>query len=257
MWALRLLLGASLVARGLADAVGPAPTVALSPTVVLPMVALGTGSGQKGDVANATALWLGATAGIAIDTSIVYENEGAIARGAAAVGAARVDVFLETKIVCRDDGTDDPAPRSYAAARAQVREESVGARRTARENIRGSRFVTEESGAVAAPRAKGLTRRARNSKSLEGSRFVEEGSGAVAAPHREGTHSPRAKRKDRREPAAARHELRRPHTDPLAVELQRGRARRDLARARGRAARNERDARDRRLELPRGRPRRA
>ena len=57
--ALKLLLGAPLAA-----AVGPAPTISIAPGINLPLVTLGTGSGQKGDVANATALWLGETSGV-------------------------------------------------------------------------------------------------------------------------------------------------------------------------------------------------
>ena len=51
----------------------PAPTIDIGTDggepVLLPYVALGTGSGQKGDVANAVSLWLDKTAGVAIDTA--------------------------------------------------------------------------------------------------------------------------------------------------------------------------------------------
>ena len=85
-----------------ACAVTPAPTVDIAPGVALPFVALGTGSGQHGNVANATALWLKSSAGVAIDSSIIYKDEPAVAAGVAAAGAARSAVFLETKVVTRD-----------------------------------------------------------------------------------------------------------------------------------------------------------
>lgn len=75
------------------------PTVTLEGNVVLPMVALGTGSGQKGNVTDATMLWLQA-GGAAIDTAYIYMDESDIAAGLAAAGAQRGDVFLETKIPC-------------------------------------------------------------------------------------------------------------------------------------------------------------
>mmetsp|Transcript_8207 Transcript_8207/g.25744 ORF Transcript_8207/g.25744 Transcript_8207/m.25744 type:complete len:299 (-) Transcript_8207:25-921(-) len=87
-----------------------APTVSIAKDVDLPMVALGTGSGQKGAVANATALWLGPDCnGVAIDTSIVYKDETEIREGLARVGVARGDVFLETKLVTRSDGYEGDA----------------------------------------------------------------------------------------------------------------------------------------------------
>jgi diketogulonate reductase-like aldo/keto reductase len=66
--------------------------------VALPMVALGTGSGQHGPVANATRLWLRNSSGVAIDTSLDYKDERAVAAGVRASGVGRGDVFLETKI---------------------------------------------------------------------------------------------------------------------------------------------------------------
>ena len=51
----------------------PAPTINIAADggepILLPYIALGTGSGQKGDVANAVSLWLGKTSGVAIDTA--------------------------------------------------------------------------------------------------------------------------------------------------------------------------------------------
>ena len=83
-------------------AVAPAPTVTIAKGVELPYVALGTGSGQHGSVANATALWLEKSAGEAIDTSIIYRDQREIAAGLEAAGKARGDYFLETKIVTAD-----------------------------------------------------------------------------------------------------------------------------------------------------------
>eukprot|EP00041_Stephanoeca_diplocostata_P011812 m.195587 g.195587 ORF g.195587 m.195587 type:complete len:304 (+) comp18680_c0_seq2:69-980(+) len=77
-----------------------APVVNLAPGVDLPMVGMGTGSGQHGDVANATALWLGQTNGVLIDTAYDYEDEASIATGITLSGAPRSQIFLETKIPC-------------------------------------------------------------------------------------------------------------------------------------------------------------
>lgn len=75
------------------------PTVTLSGNVNMPMVALGTGSGQKGNVTDATMLWLQA-GGMAIDSAYDYGDESDIKKGIDAAGAKRGDVFLETKIPC-------------------------------------------------------------------------------------------------------------------------------------------------------------
>ena len=56
----------------------PAPTVTVAPGVELPLVVLGTGSGQKGDVQRATALWLGQAGGVGIDTAFGYGDEVSI-----------------------------------------------------------------------------------------------------------------------------------------------------------------------------------
>ena len=99
---MRMLLLRALLLAAPACAVSPAPTVEIAPGVMLPYVAMGTGSGQHGNVSNATALWLGSSAGVAIDTSIIYKDEPAIASGIAAIGAARASFFLETKVVTKD-----------------------------------------------------------------------------------------------------------------------------------------------------------
>ncbi|KAJ1448479.1 NADP-dependent oxidoreductase domain-containing protein [Pelagophyceae sp. CCMP2097] len=88
----------ALLGAALAAAAGVAPTVTVSPGVELPMVALGTGSGQHGDVSTATALWLGQAGGVAIDTAFVYGDEAAIAQGVAAARSDRAEIFLETKV---------------------------------------------------------------------------------------------------------------------------------------------------------------
>ena len=59
----------------------PVPTVKLTSDgapggVDLPMVAMGTGSGQKGEVATATKLWLAKAGGTAIDTAFQYLLRG-------------------------------------------------------------------------------------------------------------------------------------------------------------------------------------
>ena len=61
----------------------PAPSIPIAPGVDLPMVSLGTGSGQHGQVANATYLWLTA-GGVGIDTAYDYLDEGEVAQGIAA-----------------------------------------------------------------------------------------------------------------------------------------------------------------------------
>lgn len=91
-----------LLLLSVAVAVDPAPTKTIGPGVDLPYVAMGTGSGQHGSVKNATALWLGSSAGVAIDSSIIYMDEAEIAEGLAAIEEPREKVFLETKIVTKD-----------------------------------------------------------------------------------------------------------------------------------------------------------
>jgi len=65
----------------------------------MPLVSLGTGSGQHGDVENATAMWL-QVGGSGIDTAYIYRDEDPIAAGVKAVGASWGAIFLTTKIPC-------------------------------------------------------------------------------------------------------------------------------------------------------------
>ena len=81
-------------------AAGVIPTVPVGPAgLPMPLVSLGTGSGQHGDVANATATWLQA-GGSGIDTAYIYNDEASIAAGVKAVGASWSSIFLTTKIPC-------------------------------------------------------------------------------------------------------------------------------------------------------------
>lgn len=79
---------------------GTAPSIVIAPGVGMPMVVLGTGSGQKGVVEKATDLWLREAGGVGIDTAYDYNDEGDIAKGIAASGVARSAIFLESKIPC-------------------------------------------------------------------------------------------------------------------------------------------------------------
>jgi len=76
------------------------PGVPLGPGVrPIPLVSLGTGSGQHADVAMATKLWL-SIGGRAIDTAHLYKDESDIATGIAESGVAASDIFITTKIMC-------------------------------------------------------------------------------------------------------------------------------------------------------------
>ena len=76
----------------------------------MPVLNLGTGSGQHGDVANATALWIG-VGGVGIDTALHYEDEAAIAAGIAAAKADPASLFITSKIPCA----------TYATATADIK----------------------------------------------------------------------------------------------------------------------------------------
>ena len=65
----------------------------------MPLVSLGTGSGQHGDVSNATGMWL-QVGGSGIDTAYDYHDEKLVAAGVKAVGASWSSIFLTTKIPC-------------------------------------------------------------------------------------------------------------------------------------------------------------
>ena len=69
------------------------PSIPIAPGVNLPIVSLGTGSGQHGDVANATALWIQA-GGVGIDTAFDYMDEGDVAKGIAEANATAADVCV-------------------------------------------------------------------------------------------------------------------------------------------------------------------
>mmetsp|Transcript_15439 Transcript_15439/g.30358 ORF Transcript_15439/g.30358 Transcript_15439/m.30358 type:complete len:295 (+) Transcript_15439:33-917(+) len=95
----------------------PAPTVTIAPGVELPLVVLGTGSGQKGNVTLATQLWLQSTNGVGIDTAYDYMDEGSIAKGIAASGKERSQFFIETKIPC---STYEQAKANFASNLEQL-----------------------------------------------------------------------------------------------------------------------------------------
>jgi hypothetical protein len=86
---LGLLAAAS--ASGALAAKSPGPTIPIAPGVDLPVVSLGTGSGQHGQVANATYLWL-TSGGVGIDTAYDYMDEGEVAQGIAAANVTRSEV---------------------------------------------------------------------------------------------------------------------------------------------------------------------
>ena len=65
----------------------------------MPMISLGTGSGQHGDVENATAMWLQCGAS-GIDTAYIYHDQDQVGAGVKAVGASWDSIFLTTKIPC-------------------------------------------------------------------------------------------------------------------------------------------------------------
>ena len=97
------------------------PSVPVAPGVSLPLVSLGTGSGQHADVAAATKTWLG-VGGRAIDTAYFYRDESDIAQGIAEAGVARGDIFITTKIMC---GTYDKASAAIDSNLKQLSMASV------------------------------------------------------------------------------------------------------------------------------------
>jgi diketogulonate reductase-like aldo/keto reductase len=97
------------------------PTIELAPGVRLPFVSLGTGSGQHGDVANATVDWL-RLGGTSIDTAYNYKDEPEIAVGLQRSGVPRDQVFLLTKIPC---GTYDDATQHIDSNLKQLQVEQV------------------------------------------------------------------------------------------------------------------------------------
>ena len=75
------------------------PSTQIAPGIHLPMVSLGTGSGQKGNVTDATLLWLQA-GGTAFDTAYDYDDESSIATGLQAAGVQSAEIFITTKVPC-------------------------------------------------------------------------------------------------------------------------------------------------------------
>ena len=75
------------------------PTIPIAPEILLPLVSLGTGSGQKGNVTNATLLWLEA-GGIAFDTAYDYQDQKNIATALAFQNVQSSEIFITTKVPC-------------------------------------------------------------------------------------------------------------------------------------------------------------
>ena len=109
------------VVFALASASPSAPTVPVAPGVNMPFISLGTGSGQKGDVVNATALWVQAGGG-GIDTAFDYEDESDIARGLKIAGKSPSSMFITTKIPC---SSYSKAKQNIASNLKQLGVESV------------------------------------------------------------------------------------------------------------------------------------
>eukprot|EP00930_Biecheleria_cincta_P059759 TRINITY_DN45481_c0_g1_i1.p1 TRINITY_DN45481_c0_g1~~TRINITY_DN45481_c0_g1_i1.p1 ORF type:complete len:308 (-),score=41.15 TRINITY_DN45481_c0_g1_i1:79-1002(-) len=75
------------------------PVVPIAPGVVMPLVSLGTGSGQKGDVVNATATWI-KIGGVGIDTALIYRDQPKVRQGILTAGISASSVFITTKVPC-------------------------------------------------------------------------------------------------------------------------------------------------------------
>lgn len=80
-------------------ATGSILTVPVGKDGHLPMVSLGTGSGQHANVAATTSLWL-TSGGTAVDTAYMYHDEQYIKQGIAAAGVARDSFYITSKIQC-------------------------------------------------------------------------------------------------------------------------------------------------------------
>jgi diketogulonate reductase-like aldo/keto reductase len=93
------------------------PSVPIGSGERLPMLSLGTGSGQHANVSLATQVWL-SSGGRAIDTAYDYRDESSIADGIAASGVQRPEIFLTTKIPC---GTYAKASQCIDANLVQLR----------------------------------------------------------------------------------------------------------------------------------------
>ena len=84
---------------------GPIPSVTVQPGLDVPMIVMGTGSGQKGDVEDAATKWWSQAGGTGIDTAYGYHDEDGIAAGLVDVKPPRNKIFIETKIPCSDYAT--------------------------------------------------------------------------------------------------------------------------------------------------------
>ena len=93
----------------------------IAPGVNLPMVSLGCGSGQKGDVVNATKLWIQA-GGTGFDTAYDYEDQADIAKGLKLAHVQAKDVFITTKVPC---GTFEDATQHIQDNLKQLQVSSV------------------------------------------------------------------------------------------------------------------------------------
>eukprot|EP00937_MAST-01D_sp_MAST-1D-sp2_P004853 g4853.t1 len=97
------------------------PSVPVPGGLQMPYVSLGTGSGQHGDVVNATQLWVQA-GGVGIDTAFDYEDESDIATGLKRAGKAASSMFITTKIPC---ASYSKAKSDIASNLQQLQVESV------------------------------------------------------------------------------------------------------------------------------------
>eukprot|EP00322_Chrysochromulina_rotalis_P027487 CAMPEP_0115830236 /NCGR_PEP_ID=MMETSP0287-20121206/1515_1 /TAXON_ID=412157 /ORGANISM="Chrysochromulina rotalis, Strain UIO044" /LENGTH=568 /DNA_ID=CAMNT_0003283537 /DNA_START=154 /DNA_END=1860 /DNA_ORIENTATION=- len=78
---------------------GVADSAPVVPGLELPLVSLGTGSGQHADVVEAASLWI-SLGGTAIDTAFIYNDEVDVAAGIAQAGVPPSSIYLTTKIPC-------------------------------------------------------------------------------------------------------------------------------------------------------------
>jgi len=119
----------------------------------LPLVSLGTGSGQHADVAAATELWI-SVGGTAIDTAYVYQDESAIAEGLARAGVSPSSVYLTTKIPC---ASFEMAKRDIASNLRQLGVAAVNLTLIHFPRCSGSASVAETWRALEEAKAAGLT----------------------------------------------------------------------------------------------------
>lgn len=148
-----MLFSAVTLTAAIAAAVTAAaiPTVTIAPGVSLPLISLGTGSGQHGDVANATATWLG-LGGTAVDTAYDYKDESEVAKGIALAGSAP---FITTKIQC---GTRASSAKEIQSNLDQLKMSSVDLMLIHFPSCWGGGSVSETWGALEDAKAAGKTR---------------------------------------------------------------------------------------------------